>query len=52
MSLPEQVLIGDRFYLRPLMAGYRLNQDFWALALDKNGLGSSRATDPASRRSD
>lgn len=37
VEMPEQVVVGDRFYLRPLLAAYRTDESFWALALDKNG---------------
>jgi len=37
ISLPEQVTVGDRYYLRPLMNAHRIDERFWALALDKNG---------------
>lgn len=37
-AMPEQVIIGDRFYLRPLIAAHlRTDQPFYALALDLNG---------------
>lgn len=34
--MPEQVVVGDRFYLRPLLTAYRTDESFYALALDKN----------------
>lgn len=34
--MPEQVVVGDRFYLRPLLAAHHSDQSFFALALDKN----------------
>jgi hypothetical protein len=37
-SMPEQVVVGDRFYLRPLVAAHLRHENrFYALALDKNG---------------
>lgn len=36
--MPEQVIVGDRFYLRPLVAAHLRHDDkFYALALDKGG---------------
>ena len=35
-SLPEQVLTGDRYYIRALLRAYRPPQEYFALALDKN----------------
>ncbi len=35
--LPEQCVVGDRFYLRPLFAAHKGDQRFYALALDKSG---------------
>jgi hypothetical protein len=35
-SLPEQTMVGDRFYLRPLLSAYRADESFYALSLDKN----------------
>ena len=37
--MPEQAVVGDRLYLRPLMVAYRGNQAFYALAV---GMGGSR----------
>lgn len=34
---PEQSVVGDRFYLRPLFAAHRGDRRFFALAIDKNG---------------
>lgn len=35
--LPEQSVVGDRFYLRPLMAAHRGDRRFFALAIDRGG---------------
>jgi hypothetical protein len=35
--VPEQVVVGERFYLRPLLAARRSERDFFALAIDRNG---------------
>jgi hypothetical protein len=35
--MPEQVVVGDRFYLRPLVSAYYGNHSFFALAIDMNG---------------
>ncbi len=35
--VPEQVVVGDRFYLRPLMATHIGDRTFYALALDRGG---------------
>ncbi len=35
--VPEHSVVGDRFYLRPLMAAHRGDQRFFALAIDRNG---------------
>lgn len=35
--VPEQVLVGERFYLRPLLAARRSEREFFALAIDRNG---------------
>lgn len=35
-TLPEQVVVGSRFYLRPLALAYRGDESFFALALDRN----------------
>jgi hypothetical protein len=35
-ALPEQVVVGSRFYLRPLALAYRGNENFFALAFDRN----------------
>lgn len=35
--LPEQYVIGDRFYLRPLLAAHRGERRFFALAVDRGG---------------
>lgn len=37
MPMPEQVAVGDRFYLRPLLTAFHEDESFFALALDKNG---------------
>ena len=37
--MPEQAIVGDRLYLRPLMVAYRGNHRFYALAI---GMGGSR----------
>lgn len=34
--MPEQVVVGDRFYLRPLLASHHTDESFYALAIDKN----------------
>jgi hypothetical protein len=34
-TLPEQVVVGSRFYLRPLALAYRGNESFFALAFDR-----------------
>jgi len=36
-QVPEQAVVGDRFYLRPLFAAHQGERRFYALALDKNG---------------
>ena len=36
ISLPEQVITGDRYSLRALLPAYRPLQEYFALALDKN----------------
>jgi hypothetical protein len=36
-QVPEQSVVGDRFYLRPLFAAHQGERRFHALALDKNG---------------
>ncbi|PKQ15135.1 MAG: hypothetical protein CVT67_10765 [Actinobacteria bacterium HGW-Actinobacteria-7] len=36
-SVPEQAIVGDRFYLRPLMAARSGDRRFFALALDRAG---------------
>ncbi len=36
-TLPEQSVVGDRFYLRPLMPALHGESHFFALALSKNG---------------
>ena len=36
-AMPEEVVVGDRFLLRPLLSAYHGDDRFWALALDKNG---------------
>lgn len=35
--MPEQAVVGDRFYVRPLISAYYGDQTFFALALDLNG---------------
>jgi len=35
--VPEQSVVGDRFYLRPLFAVHQGDRRFYALAIDKNG---------------
>lgn len=35
-GLPERVVVGDRFYLRPLLVAMRPPETFFALALDKS----------------
>lgn len=35
--LPEQSVVGDRYYLRPLMAAHRGDRRFFALAIDRGG---------------
>ncbi len=35
-SMPEQFVVGDRYYLRPLLTAYGTDETFYALALDKN----------------
>ena len=35
-SLPQAVVVGDRFYLRPLYRALRDPERFWALAIDLN----------------
>lgn len=38
ISMPEQVVVGDRFYLRPLAAAHlKTDNRFYVLALDKGG---------------
>lgn len=38
ITMPEQVVVGDRFYLRPLAAAHiKTDDSFYALALDKGG---------------
>lgn len=38
IQVPEQVIVGDRFYLRPLAAAHlKTDNRFYALALDKGG---------------
>ncbi|NTW29600.1 MAG: hypothetical protein HGA39_09615 [Coriobacteriia bacterium] len=34
--MPEQIVVGDRFYLRPLALAYRGDDRFYALAFDRN----------------
>lgn len=36
MPVPEQVVVGDRYYIRPLLQARPVNDSFFALALDKN----------------
>ncbi|TLM95948.1 MAG: hypothetical protein FDZ75_05265, partial [Actinobacteria bacterium] len=36
-EVPEHAVVGDRFYLRPLMAAHTGERAFFALALDRNG---------------
>jgi hypothetical protein len=36
ISLPDLVIVGDRFYLRPLYAAYVGEKKAWALAIDSN----------------
>ena len=36
MTMPELVVVGDRFYLRPLYSAYAGEAKAWALALDSN----------------
>lgn len=36
-TVPEQSVIGDRFYLRPLLAAHTGDRRFFALAVDRNG---------------
>lgn len=36
VALPEQVVVGDRYYLRSLIAAHRGEEPFFVLALDKN----------------
>lgn len=36
VTMPELVVVGDRFYLRPLYAAYRGEKKAWALAIDSN----------------
>jgi Bacterial archaeo-eukaryotic release factor family 7 len=35
-ALPEQFVVGSRFYLRPLALAYRGNEAFFAVAFDRN----------------
>lgn len=37
VSVPEQAVVGDRFYLRPLLAAHRGDDRFFALSIDRNG---------------
>lgn len=43
MTIAQSVVVGDRFYLRPLHAVLGAQRDFYALALDKNGCRLFRA---------
>jgi hypothetical protein len=36
VAMPEQCVVGSRFYLRPLAMAYRGDERFFALALDRN----------------
>jgi hypothetical protein len=36
VGMPELVVVGDRFYVRPLYAAYRGEKKAWALAIDSN----------------
>lgn len=36
IAVPEQAVVGDRYYVRPLIVAHRVDESFWALALDKN----------------
>ncbi len=51
-DVPEHVVVGDRFYIRPLLPALKTPQDYYALALDKastrlfeGGPGSIRELD-------
>lgn len=35
ITMPEQLMVGDRFYVRPLVSAYHGQQRYYALALDK-----------------
>jgi len=37
VSVDEQAIVGDRFYLRPLLAAQRGGRHFYALAVSRNG---------------
>lgn len=43
MAVPQSVVVGDRFYLRPLHTVLGAQRDFYALALDKSGCRLFRA---------
>ncbi len=47
LPLPESVVVGDRFYLRPLIAADRGERPYFALALDRNGCRLFRGIDGA-----
>jgi hypothetical protein len=36
VAMPEQCIVGNRFYLRPLAMAYRGDERFFALAIDRN----------------
>lgn len=36
VTMPEQVVVGSRYFLRPLAAAYRGDERFFALAFDRN----------------
>ena len=46
-AVPEQVLVGERFYLRPLLAARRSGREFFALAIDRNGCRLFKSTGTA-----